>query len=57
MSPKSIVMLGMIVGSTIGGFVPTFFGVDIFSFWSILGNIVGGLIGIYFAFQIANTNG
>ncbi len=57
MSSKSLVMLGMIVGSTIGGFVPIFFGVDIFSFWSIIGNIIGGLIGIYLAFKIANTDG
>lgn len=54
MSSKSIVMLGMIIGSTIGGFIPTFFGADIFSFWSIIGNIVGGLIGIYIAFRLTN---
>ena len=32
MSSKSLVMLGMIVGSTVGGFVPTLFGVDFLSF-------------------------
>lgn len=46
-------MLGMIVGSTVGGFVPTIFGVDLFSHWSIVGNIFGGLLGIYVAYKFS----
>jgi len=34
-------MLGMIVGSTVGGLVPTLFGVDFFSFWPIITSTLG----------------
>lgn len=42
-----MVMIGMTIGSIIGSYVPVLFGADAFSFSSIVGSIVGGLIGIY----------
>jgi hypothetical protein len=54
MNSKGIVMLGMTVGSTIGGYVPMLFGVGIFSFWSLVGTLVGGILGIYLAFKLIN---
>lgn len=51
MPNKSLVMLGMIVGSTVGGYVPAFFGAGIFSFWSIVGSLAGGFLGIYLAYK------
>lgn len=44
-------MLGMIVGSIIGGYVPVFFGASFLSAWSLLGSGVGGLLGIWITYQ------
>jgi hypothetical protein len=49
---KKVVMLGMVIGSTIGGYVPTFFGVDAFSLWSIFWGGVGGIVGIWLSFKL-----
>jgi hypothetical protein len=53
MSTKTIIMMGVIVGSTIGGYIPTLFGVSIFSLASVIGSTIGGLMGIYVGFQIS----
>ncbi|MBI4700084.1 MAG: hypothetical protein HY744_02780 [Deltaproteobacteria bacterium] len=37
---------GMIIGSLLGGWVPTWFGADAFSFTGLLGSTVGGLAGV-----------
>ena len=52
MSLKSIVLLGMLVGSTVGGLIPTLWGAEIHSFTSILGNLIGGFLGIWIAYKI-----
>lgn len=51
---KKIVMLGMIFGSTIGGYLPTLFGVSAFSLFSIIGGAVGGILGIWLTFKLLN---
>jgi hypothetical protein len=51
MSSKSIVMLGMVVGSIIGGYVPVLFGASFFSLWSVLGSAAGGLLGIWITYR------
>lgn len=51
---KRVVMLGMVFGTTLGGYLPTLFNVDAFSFVSLLGSAVGGVIGIWFAYKIQN---
>jgi hypothetical protein len=52
MSRKSIVMIGLFVGSTIGGFLPVLWGASVLSYWSIFGNAIGGIIGIWIAFRM-----
>lgn len=54
MSAKSAVMWGMIIGSFVGGYVPSLFGADIFSFWSIITSAIGGLLGIWVGYKLAN---
>lgn len=54
MSRKTIILLGMFIGSVIGGYVPVLFGVDLLSFTSILGNGIGGIIGIWIAFKVTS---
>lgn len=54
MSRKFLVMAGMTVGSLIGGYVPMLWGADLLSVSSVLGNAVGGLLGIWIAFKMTN---
>jgi len=51
---KKLVMLGMIIGSTIGAYVPVWFGASVFSFSSVLGTAIGGIIGIWVVFKLFN---
>jgi hypothetical protein len=49
---KKLIMLAMIVGSTIGGYLPTFFGVSAFSATSIFAGAIGGILGIWLSYKI-----
>ena len=51
---KKLVGLGVLIGSTIGSYVPTWFGAGYFSFYSILGAFVGGILGIWAAFRFSD---
>lgn len=50
---KSAIWIGMIVGSSIGGFIPTLWGDNFISFTSVILTAVGGLIGIYLGFKLS----
>ena len=54
MSSKKAVMIGMFIGSTIGGYLPSFFGISSFSFIGIVGNVVGGVVGIFIAYKLTS---
>jgi len=54
MSRRFLILLGMTVGSFIGGYVPVLFGADLFSFTSIISNAVGGIIGIWIAYKLTS---
>ena len=47
MRDKKLIMLGMIIGSTVGGYVPVIWGGSAFSFGSIMCGLIGGIAGIY----------
>jgi len=51
---KKIVMIGAILGTTIGSYVPVIFGASIFSMTSILGSGVGGVLGLWISFKFFN---
>jgi hypothetical protein len=53
MSRKTMIMMGMIVGSIVGGYAVTLFGVDTISVWSLVGSTIGGFIGIYAGFKLS----
>jgi phage tail tape-measure protein len=53
LSRKSMIMLGMLIGSTAGGYVPALFGVNVFSVTSLLGSTAGGILGIWLAFKLS----
>jgi uncharacterized membrane protein YeaQ/YmgE (transglycosylase-associated protein family) len=47
-----MIMLGMIVGSLAGGYIPSLVGADSFSLTSLLGSIVGGILGIWIGYLL-----
>ena len=54
MDTKKTVMLGMVVGSTIGGLVPMLWGAGMFDFSSVIFTGAGGVLGIWLGFKLAN---
>lgn len=51
MSSKSLIMLGLLVGSSVGSYIPLLFGGEIFSFFSLISGTIGGIIGVYIAYK------
>jgi len=52
MANKKMIWIGMTVGSTVGGFIPSLWHAGIFSMWSIILSTVGGIAGIWAGYQI-----
>ena len=52
MTKKSMIMLAMAIGSTIGAYIPVIFGASAFSMTSLITAAIGGLVGIWIAFKI-----
>jgi hypothetical protein len=42
----------MVIGSTLGGFVPSLWGADMLSLSGIIFSAVGGFLGIYIGYKI-----
>ncbi|MDD4902680.1 MAG: hypothetical protein PHE24_06115 [Patescibacteria group bacterium] len=49
---KKVVMIGMVIGSVIGGYLPTLFGAGAFSYASVLCGFLGGVIGIWLSYRL-----
>jgi hypothetical protein len=49
---KKVLWMCMAVGSTVGGYLPTFFGQGSFSLASIVGSGLGGVAGVFAAQRI-----
>jgi hypothetical protein len=43
---------GLFLGSTLGSWIPTLWGADMFSLWSAFLSAAGGLLGIYLGWQL-----
>lgn len=52
MPSKKLMMLLMLIGSVVGGYIPVLFGVNSFSFTSLFAAAAGGIIGIWLAFRL-----
>jgi hypothetical protein len=46
-------MFGLIVGSTVGGYLPVVFGQDMLSASALIGTFVGGALGIWLAYRFS----
>jgi hypothetical protein len=53
MYSKLLIWIGVLVGSTLGGAIPSVLGADIFSLWGVIGSAVGGLVGIWVAVKLS----
>ena len=51
MSLKQWVWLGLFVGSTVGGLVPMIWGESAFSVSGFVGNLVGGIVGVWAGYE------
>jgi uncharacterized membrane protein YeaQ/YmgE (transglycosylase-associated protein family) len=52
MSRKKLIMIGMIVGSMVGGYLPALFGFDELLV-SLLGSFIGGIIGVWIGYKFS----
>ena len=55
MTSKSFIWLGLFVGSTAGGFVPSLWGDNFLSLWSVVFSAVGGVVGIWLGFKLGEN--
>jgi uncharacterized protein YcfJ len=53
MSSKSLIWIGMVIGSVIGGIVPKLWGANAFSMSAIATSAVGGLAGIWAGYRLS----
>lgn len=54
MNPKTATYIGIVVGGTIGGYVPLLWGAGTFSFSSIFFGGVGSIVGIWITFKMTH---
>jgi len=55
MGARKFIWLGMFVGSTIAGFIPTLWGAGLMSISGFLCSGAGGLVGIWLGYRVANS--
>ncbi len=54
MDTRHLIWIGVIVGSFVGGWIPTLWGAGAFSISSIIFSTIGGLFGIYVGAKLAS---
>jgi hypothetical protein len=54
MSRKTLVWIGMSLGSVVGAYVPQLWGADVLSFSALLCTTVGGFLGIWLGFKLGD---
>lgn len=54
MPAKFMVFLGMIIGSIVGGYIPTLFGAGLLSYSSVLFSGLGAIVGIWVGYKLSD---
>ena len=54
MNSKTLIWIGTLVGSVIGGYIPALWGAGMFSFSSIIFGSLGAILGIFIGFKLSN---
>jgi hypothetical protein len=52
MSRKTLVWIGLTLGSVAGGYLPALWGGDLISFSSVILSALGGIVGIWLAYRL-----
>jgi hypothetical protein len=52
MSTKTLIWIGMFVGSAIGGYLPVLWGGDLLSFAGLILSTLGGIGGIWLGYRL-----
>jgi predicted MFS family arabinose efflux permease len=47
------IWIGILIGSTIGGFIPDLWGAGLFSYWSVLLSGFGAFVGLLIGYKLA----
>lgn len=55
MSRKTLIWIGVAVGSTVGSLIPALWGGDMFSLSSVILSTVGGIAGIWLGFRLSES--
>ena len=53
MDTRHFIWIGVLVGGFIGGWIPTLWDASMFSMSSVIGNTIGGLVGLYIGYEIS----
>ncbi len=53
MNAKQLIWIGVFVGSTVGSYIPSLWGADLFSFSSILFGTLGAFVGIWLGYKLS----
>jgi len=53
MSQRNLIWLGLLLGSSIGGWLPSLFHQGIFSPWSFFWGTVGSVVGVWAGYRIS----
>ncbi len=54
MSRKTLVWIGLSIGSLVGAYVPFLWGADVLSFSPLLSSAAGGFLGIWLGFKLGD---
>ena len=54
MSQKTVVYIGLFIGSTIGGFIPALWGDSMLSLSAVFLSGVGGIVGIFIGYKLTS---
>ena len=51
---KTLIFIGMFIGSIIGGYIPALWGAGLLSYSSVIGNGIGGILGILVMYKLTS---
>lgn len=51
---SKLIWIGLFVGSTIGGFIPSLWGAGVFSLSGAVFSTLGGIFGTWFGYRVGN---
>jgi hypothetical protein len=53
MTDKKMIWIGIVVGSTLGGMIPSLWHASMFSLWGLFFSTLGGLAGIWLGWKLS----